>query len=167
MPVTSNIPSQAFVSLEDPFPSRYFLRTLMLFKSIFPTGLSFCKSMSFMANQQFLYLFYSNQNSLAAFSSTTIQCLHEILISDSSFNKSYEINKLFKVVQRSYDIWGGQGGLEEAREEKAEKREIQKQRKFDKKVKGELCCCCCCCCFTLPSLPLCQRAVCPLQAIQY
>ena len=35
-------------------------------------------------------------------------------------------------------MWGGEEGLEEAREEKAEKREAQKQRKFDKKVKGLL-----------------------------
>jgi len=35
-------------------------------------------------------------------------------------------------------VWGGEEGLEEAREEKAEKRETLKQRKFDKKVKGLL-----------------------------
>lgn len=43
-----------------------------------------------------------------------------------------------QIVQRSHDVWGGEEGLEEAREEKAEKREAQKQRKFDKKVKGLL-----------------------------
>ncbi|XP_074615664.1 DNA repair protein complementing XP-A cells homolog [Acropora palmata] len=40
-----------------------------------------------------------------------------------------------QIVQRSHDIWGGEEGLEEARAEKAEKREVQKQRKFNKKVK--------------------------------
>lgn len=43
-----------------------------------------------------------------------------------------------QIVHRSHDVWGGKEGLEEAREEKAEKREAQKQRKFDKKVKGLL-----------------------------
>ena len=33
-------------------------------------------------------------------------------------------------------MWGGEAGLEEAKEDKAEKREVQKQRRFDKKVKG-------------------------------
>lgn len=35
-------------------------------------------------------------------------------------------------------MWGGEDGLEEARQGRAEKREVQKQRKFDKKVKGLL-----------------------------
>ncbi|XP_074625782.1 DNA repair protein complementing XP-A cells homolog isoform X1 [Acropora palmata] len=58
-----------------------------------------------------------------------------MLILASSFYKSYKTNKLLKIVQRSHDIWGGEEGLEEARAEKAEKREVQKQRKFNKKVK--------------------------------
>ena len=41
-----------------------------------------------------------------------------------------------QIVQRAHDVWGGEEGLEEAKEDKAEKRETQKQRKFDKKVKG-------------------------------
>ena len=45
---------------------------------------------------------------------------------------------VLQIVQRAHDVWGGEEGLEEAREEKAEKREVQKQRKFDKKVKGLL-----------------------------
>ena len=65
-----------------------------------------------------------------------------MLILASSFYKSYKTNKLLKIVQRSHDIWGGEEGLEEARAEKAEKRELQKQRKFNKKVKGEFYCCC-------------------------
>ena len=35
-------------------------------------------------------------------------------------------------------MWGGEAGLEGAKEDKAEKREVQKQRRFDKKVKGIL-----------------------------
>ena len=42
-----------------------------------------------------------------------------------------------QIIQRSHEVWGGEEALEEAKEEKAEKREIQKQRKFDKKVKGQ------------------------------
>ena len=41
-----------------------------------------------------------------------------------------------QVIQRSHEVWGGEAGLEEAKEDKAEKREVQKQRRFDKKVKG-------------------------------
>ncbi|CAH3014653.1 unnamed protein product [Porites evermanni] len=40
-----------------------------------------------------------------------------------------------QVIQRSHEVWGGEAGLEEAKEDKAEKREVQKQRRFDKKVK--------------------------------
>lgn len=50
-------------------------------------------------------------------------------------NKLYT-NNLLQIVQRAHDVWGGDEGLEEAKEDKAEKREAQKQRKFDKKVKG-------------------------------
>ena len=47
-----------------------------------------------------------------------------------------------KIVHRFCDIWAGEEGLEEVRVEKGKKREVQKQRKFEKKVKGELTCCC-------------------------
>ena len=57
MPVTSNVPSQALVSLEVDFHQG---TALMLFDPIFPTVLSFCKSVFFMTNQQLLCLFYSN-----------------------------------------------------------------------------------------------------------
>ncbi|XP_031553476.1 DNA repair protein complementing XP-A cells homolog [Actinia tenebrosa] len=40
-----------------------------------------------------------------------------------------------QVKKRAYEIWGDEEGLEEAKEERIEKREIQKQKKFDKKVK--------------------------------
>ena len=43
---------------------------------------------------------------------------------------------ILQVIQRSHEVWGGEAGLEEAKEDKAEKREVQKQRRFDKKVKG-------------------------------
>lgn len=52
------------------------------------------------------------------------------------FTKIIKYNIVVKIVQRSHEVWGGEEGLEEAREERAEKREVQKQRKFDKKVKG-------------------------------
>ena len=57
VPVTSNVPSQALVSLEVDFHQG---TALMLFDPIFPTVLSFCKSVFFMTNQQLLCLFYSN-----------------------------------------------------------------------------------------------------------
>lgn len=41
-----------------------------------------------------------------------------------------------KVKQRANEVWGDEDKLEQAKEEKLEKREIQKQKKFDKKVKG-------------------------------
>jgi len=53
----------------------------------------------------------------------------------SSSQNNSTINFL-EIVQRSHEVWGGEEGLEEAREDKAEKREVQKQRRFDKKVKG-------------------------------
>ncbi|RMX45385.1 hypothetical protein pdam_00000843 [Pocillopora damicornis] len=40
-----------------------------------------------------------------------------------------------EIVERAFEVWGGEDGLEEARQGRAEKREVQKQRKFDKKVK--------------------------------
>ena len=45
-----------------------------------------------------------------------------------------------KIVQRSYDIWAGEEGLEEVRAEKAKKKKRSNKSniKFDKKVKGEL-----------------------------
>jgi len=52
----------------------------------------------------------------------------------SSSQNNSTINFL-EIVQRSHEVWGGEEGLEEAREDKAEKREVQKQRRFDKKVK--------------------------------
>ena len=47
-----------------------------------------------------------------------------------------------KIVQRSYDIWAGEEGLEEVRAEKAKKKKRSNKSniKFDKKVKGELYC---------------------------
>ncbi|KAK3729600.1 hypothetical protein QZH41_016170, partial [Actinostola sp. cb2023] len=40
-----------------------------------------------------------------------------------------------QVQKRAYEIWGDEDKMEQAREEKLEKRETQKQKKFDKKVK--------------------------------
>lgn len=41
-----------------------------------------------------------------------------------------------KVKERAHEVWGNEDKLEQAKEDKIEKREIQKQKKFDKKVKG-------------------------------
>ncbi|KXJ28889.1 DNA repair protein complementing XP-A cells homolog [Exaiptasia diaphana] len=42
---------------------------------------------------------------------------------------------LSQVKERAYEVWGDEDKLEQAKEDKLEKREIQKQKKFDKKVK--------------------------------
>jgi hypothetical protein len=45
--------------------------------------------------------------------------------------------KSIQLIKRAYEVWGDKEGLEQAKEEKLEKREVQKQKKFDKKVKGK------------------------------
>ena len=45
-----------------------------------------------------------------------------------------------QVVHRSHLVWGDDDKLADAKEYRQEKRELQKQRKFDKKVKGNIWC---------------------------
>ncbi len=42
----------------------------------------------------------------------------------------------FKVVKRSLEVWGSEEALEEAKESREENRDVQKQKRFNKKVKG-------------------------------
>ncbi len=42
----------------------------------------------------------------------------------------------FKVVKRSLEVWGSEEALEEAKESREDNREVQKQKRFNKKVKG-------------------------------
>lgn len=42
----------------------------------------------------------------------------------------------FKVEKRALEVWGSEEALEEAKESRAENREVQKQKRFNKKVKG-------------------------------
>lgn len=41
-----------------------------------------------------------------------------------------------KVVKRSMDVWGSEEALEEAKESREDNKEVQKQKRFNKKVKG-------------------------------
>lgn len=41
-----------------------------------------------------------------------------------------------KVVKRSLEVWGSDEALEEAKETREENKEVQKQKRFNKKVKG-------------------------------
>lgn len=43
-----------------------------------------------------------------------------------------------QVQRRCMEVWGSQEALEEAKETREENREVQKQKRFNKKVKGEL-----------------------------
>ena len=42
-----------------------------------------------------------------------------------------------QVVKRSLEVWGSEESIDEAKEQRVENREKLKQKKFDKKVKGE------------------------------
>lgn len=44
----------------------------------------------------------------------------------------------FQVVRRSHEVWGDDEKLSNAKEHRQEKKELQKQRKFDKKIKGKI-----------------------------
>ncbi len=51
-------------------------------------------------------------------------------------NTVYHICMNFKVVKRSLEVWGSEEALEEAKESREDNREVQKQKRFNKKVKG-------------------------------
>lgn len=49
----------------------------------------------------------------------------------------WPLSSIKQVKERANQVWGDEDKLEQAKEDKIEKREIQKQKKFDKKVKGK------------------------------
>ena len=62
-----------------------------------------------------------------------------------SDSQSYDVNMklrkgyfshLFQVEKRALEVWENEDAIEEARQQRAVNRQKQKQKKFDKKVKG-------------------------------
>lgn len=51
--------------------------------------------------------------------------------------QSCELNT-FQIEKRALEVWGSEEAIEEAMEKKEEQREISKQRKYNKKMKGGL-----------------------------
>ena len=42
-----------------------------------------------------------------------------------------------KVSERALEVWGSEEAIEQEREDRIEKRDVAKKKKFDKKVKGK------------------------------
>lgn len=49
----------------------------------------------------------------------------------------FNVAPILQIVQRALEVWGSQEALEAAKEVRQENREKMRQKKFDKKVKGE------------------------------